>query len=182
MREGGSPLHPAGAGACLQRAAGSGRAAGRECASEPRSTPGARSLRRGRVPSPAPSGALSQCGQQAAPRRPRRGLRSRADSPLAPARAASLRVWAAAGPSPAGLHPGGTQQAAVRGRSPSPRAAATAQNARRPKAGAESLRLRNPHNFQHLSLTQKFSTKCAMTIVPPPSPRQVLRPRPPAAV
>lgn len=40
---------------------------------------------------------------------------------LAPARAASLRDPAAGGPSPAWLHPGGTQPAAVRGRSPFPR-------------------------------------------------------------
>lgn len=152
MREGGSPLHPAGAGACLQRAAGSGRAAGRECASEPRSTPGARSLRRGRVPSPAPSGALSQCGQQAAPRRPRRGLRSRADSPLAPARAASLRVRAAAGPSPAGLHPGGTQQAAVRGRSPSPRS-----RRHRPKRTQAEGRRRKPPTPKPTQFPTSFS-------------------------
>lgn len=36
-----SPLHPAGADARLQRAAGGGRAAGPSCALEPRSTPGA---------------------------------------------------------------------------------------------------------------------------------------------
>lgn len=60
-------------------------------------------------------------------------------------------------------------------------AAATAPSAPRPRSGAESLGLRNPHHFQHPPLTQKFSTKCAMTIVPLP-PRRVLRPRPPAAV
>lgn len=38
-------------------------------------------LRRGRVLSPAPSGALSQRGRRAAPRRPRGGLSGRDDSP-----------------------------------------------------------------------------------------------------
>lgn len=38
-------------------------------------------LRRGRVLSPAPSGALSQRGQRAAPRRPQGGLSGRDDSP-----------------------------------------------------------------------------------------------------
>lgn len=148
LREAASPLHPAGAGTCPQRAAGSGR----ECASEPRSTPGARSLRRGRVPSPAPSGALSQCGQQAAPRRPRHGLRSRADSPRPPARAASLRVPAAAGPSPAGLHPGGTQQAAVRGRSPSSRS-----RRHRPKRTQAEGRRRKPRTLKPTQFPTSFS-------------------------
>lgn len=108
-----SPLRPAPAGIRRQGAAGGGRAAGPAAASEPRSAPGAQSLRRGRVASPAPSGALSQRGRRAAPRRPHRGLRGRADSPRPRKGCEPARPG---GPSPARLHPGGTQPAAVRGR------------------------------------------------------------------
>lgn len=168
-------------GPALARSGG-GRAAGPSSASESRSKPGARSLRRGRVPSPASSGALSQRGRRAAPRRPRRGLRGRADSPRP---RQGLRVCKSGRP-PTSRRPGFIQAGSSRRRSQDARpargaaAAATARSAHRPRSGAESPGLRNPHNFQPPSLTQKFSTKCAMTIVQPP--RRVLRPRPPAAV
>lgn len=159
-----------------------GRAAGPSSASEPRSAPGAGSLPRGRLPSPAPSGALSPRGRRAAPRRPRRGLRGRADSPRPPP---GRRARESARPATRRHSTGFVQAGRSRRRSedagPARGAAATARSARRPRSGGETLGLRNPHHVQHPSLTQKFSTKCAMTIVPLPTPRRVPRPRPPAA-
>lgn len=113
-----SPLHLAGARARGQRVAGGGRAAGPSCASQRRARPAPGAS--GPDPDSRPIRALSQRGRRAVHSLPAPSWGPGCQPPYH-ARAASLQVPAAADPSPARLYPGGTQQTAVRGRSPRPR-------------------------------------------------------------
>lgn len=183
-REGGEPPRPAPGRTRRQRAAGVAAPRARR----PRPNRGARpapGVSRGAGSRLPPHPALcprAGGGRRASPRRPRRGLRGRADSPRPPP---GRRARESARPATHRHSTGFVQAGRSRRRSedagPARGAAATARSARRPRSGGETLGLRNPHHVQHPSLTQKFSTKCAMTIVPLPTPRRVPRPRPPAA-
>lgn len=141
-REGGEPPHPAGADARLQRAAGGGLAAGPSCALEPRSTPGAWS-----------SGGAGSC----LPPHPALCPSAGGGRPLGVLRVGCAAAMTAPGPSkdcepasPGGrlsvarLHPGGTQQAAVRGRSSSPRICRCRSRRHRPKRTQAEVRRRKP--------------------------------------
>lgn len=168
-------------GAPSQRAAGGCRAAGPSFASESPRTPRAERARRREPPEglgpvsrpirrfvPAPAAGGPAAGSRAAVTAP---VPSRAASPGVPiswrpvARRTSPRRDAAGG---------GLRTLALPKEEPPPPEAHAGQ-AQAPKALDFET-----HYFQHPKLTQKFSTKYAMTIVPPP--RQVPRPRPPAAV
>lgn len=132
-------------------------------------------------PSPAPSGALSRPRRRSAPLCPSRGSRAPLTVPTV-RKAASLAVPTGQRPvarrTSARRDPGGSgpKTLALLEKPPPPPPEAHAGRGRAPKASDSET-----HTcFQHPALTQKFSTKCAMTIVPPP--RRVPCPHPPAAV
>lgn len=142
--------------------------------SEPRRVPGSprltpRTPRRRFVPHP-PRPAPRALGVPAAAPGPRYQPRRPAQSPARRNRWPESLGWP-----PRGARPG----------SPGPRGLSLGRlESRRPPRTQAAGRSRSPRRSRQPPLTQKFSTKCAMTIVPPPPPppRRVPRPHPPAAV